>query len=234
MNHEKDISTEQPAAKQEARLPVPDAHQERPEGSGSSTAQRPAAPGRLSQGKPGRGGRLRRSRDFQAVYRQGRRARGRWMVVFVRCREDRCRENRFGITASRKVGGAVRRSRCKRRLRELYRLYGGMGNGGMDMVVNAVQGLDRAPWAELVEDYLRCLSTLASQLGSPLESSGSTNGGSRRRSRRPAGTSQPARNTPPGRSRSTGSSVVAGWASRESCGVIPSIRGAMILSPERT
>lgn len=233
MNHEKDISTEQPAAEQEARLPVPDAHQERPEGAGSSTAQGTAAPGRLSQGQPGPGGRLRRSRDFQAVYRQGRRARGRWMVVFVRCREDRSGENRFGITASRKVGGAVRRSRCKRRVRELYRLYGGLGNGGMDMVVNAVQGLDRAPWAELVEDYLRCLNNLASQLGWPSESSGSTNDGSHRRSRRPAGMSRPARNTPPGQSRNTGSSVVAGWASRESCGVIPSIRGAMILSLER-
>ncbi len=234
MHHEKNVSTKQPAAKQEARLPVPDAHEERPEGSGSSTAQRPAAPRRLSQGEPGPGGRLRRSRDFQAVYRQGRRARGRWMVVFVRRREDRSCGNRFGITASRKVGGAVRRSRCKRRLRELYRLYGGLENGGMDMVVNAVQGLDRAPWAELVEDYLRCLRALALQLDSPSQSSGSTNGGSHRRSHQPAGTSRPARNTPPRQSGSTGSSAAAGWASRGSCGVIPSTREATILSPERT
>ncbi len=46
---------------------------------------------------------------------------GRHVVVFLMRAEND--EGRFGVTASRRVGGAVVRSRCKRRLRELYRFH---------------------------------------------------------------------------------------------------------------
>lgn len=234
MNHEEDISTQQSPPEQETRIPGADAHPQRAQGPGGSSAQGPPPAGRLKPSSPRSGGRLRRREEFQAVYRQGLRVRARWMVVFARRREEPAREIRFGITASRKVGGAVRRSRCKRRIRELYRLYGGPGPGGVDLVVNAVPGMDRAPWDELVEDYLRCLRTLASWLDSPSPSSGSTNGGSHRRSRRRAGTSQRARNTLPRRSYGMESCAAGGWASRGCYGVIPSMRAGTIRSPERT
>ncbi|MDX2436477.1 MAG: ribonuclease P protein component [Acidobacteriota bacterium] len=65
---------------------------------------------------------------------------------------------RYGVTASRKVGGAVTRARSKRRLRELYRLHrrdGGVGN--LDIVANARFGCAGAPWSELEKDFLLCL-----------------------------------------------------------------------------
>ena len=62
---------------------------------------------------------------------------------------------RFGVTASRKVGGAVVRSRCKRRLRELYRLHNREFEGcAVDMVVNARQSVSQAPWNELEHDFV--------------------------------------------------------------------------------
>jgi len=202
MNHEEDISTKQQAPEQEARIPCPDAHPEWTEDPGRPASQGASAPLRLNQRGIGGSGRIRRSRDFQRVYRQGRRAYGRWIAVFACWREDGSRENRFGITASRKVGGAVRRSRCKRRLRALHRLHGSVAMEGIDLVVNARKGLDSAPWSELVEEYVRCLTKLESELEQRSGSSGSTNGGSRQRSLPPAGFSRPVRNTLPRRSAS--------------------------------
>jgi ribonuclease P protein component len=65
--------------------------------------------------------RLKRRADFQKVYRNGVRVAGRHVVIFLMRAE--AHGGRFGVTASRHVGGAVARSRCKRRLRELYRTH---------------------------------------------------------------------------------------------------------------
>ena len=67
-------------------------------------------------------------------------------------------EGRYGVTASRRVGGAVVRSRCKRRLRELYRTHRDEMNGPpADIVVNAHRSTASVPWAELERDFLDCI-----------------------------------------------------------------------------
>lgn len=94
--------------------------------------------------------RLKRRADFQKVYRHGRRVTGKHVVFFLIQGEGR-----FGVTASRKVGSAVRRSRCKRRLRELYRLHRHvMAQGPWDVVVNARASCATAPWHELEHDFV--------------------------------------------------------------------------------
>ena len=78
------------------------------------------------------------------------------MVLFVMQAEHG--RGRYGVTASRKVGGAVVRARSKRRLRELYRLHRrASGVEHLDIVANARFGCARASWSELEEDFLRCL-----------------------------------------------------------------------------
>jgi ribonuclease P protein component len=63
--------------------------------------------------------------------------------------------SRFGVTASRKVGGAVIRSRCKRRLRELYRTLGREREGrAVDIVANARKSVGSASWKDLEEDFV--------------------------------------------------------------------------------
>jgi len=59
------------------------------------------------------------------------------------------------VTASRRVGGAVVRSRSKRRLRELYRIHRHLFAGyPVDAVVNARRSCATAPWKELEQDFL--------------------------------------------------------------------------------
>ena len=97
--------------------------------------------------------RLTKRADFQRVYREGVRASGRHLVVFVMPVEGH--EGRFGVTASRKVGSAVQRARAKRRLRELWRIHrASLINQRVDLVVNARASCTTAPWAELERDFL--------------------------------------------------------------------------------
>ncbi len=64
-------------------------------------------------------------------------------------------QGRFGVTATRRVGTAVRRARCKRRLRELYRLHRDtMSAERWDMVVNAKAGCAEVAWCDLERDFI--------------------------------------------------------------------------------
>ena len=66
--------------------------------------------------------RLSKSADFQRVYRQGRSAASRHLVLYAFPREEV--ENgagiRLGVSVGRRVGGAVERNRVKRLLREAF------------------------------------------------------------------------------------------------------------------
>ncbi len=194
MNDEKDLSTEQPSPEEEARLPGTHEDEKRAQGVERTPPERAAASRGLSGGPRSKDARLRRRREFQRVYGQGRRAAGRWLVLFAVSRGEGV-PSRMGITASRRVGGAVVRSRCKRRVRELFRQYFVEAAEPVDLVINVRRGCSTAPWGELVEDFLTCMSRLRSQLAWRSGSSGRTSVGSRRSCRRRAGTTRPARST---------------------------------------
>ncbi|MEN8163714.1 MAG: ribonuclease P protein component [Acidobacteriota bacterium] len=103
--------------------------------------------------------RLRKRADYQRIYRNGIRVVGRFVVVFADV--GPLAKNRLGITASRKIGPAVIRNRCKRRIRELFRLNRGrLPDGNIDVVVNARRGCAEVPWQEVWRDYGRCLARL--------------------------------------------------------------------------
>ena len=88
--------------------------------------------------------RLSRSRDFDAVYRQGRSVSTRFLVLYRFDREgDAGGEARLGIAVPKKIGGAVTRNRIKRRLREVWREVLPEVPPGADYVL-----LVRAPFAE--------------------------------------------------------------------------------------
>ncbi|MCI5211172.1 MAG: ribonuclease P protein component [Candidatus Electrothrix sp. ATG2] len=103
--------------------------------------------------------RLRKTGDFNRVYRSGARLYGKsFTLVYLRNEESGTRfsESRLGISVPRKVGNAVQRNRIKRIIREAFRLHKdvfpqcsdivfavrpGFSCAGMQAVYDAVAGL---------------------------------------------------------------------------------------------
>lgn len=63
--------------------------------------------------------RLSRSRDFDAVYRQGRSVSTRFLTLWWYKREEALGDPRLGFAVPKAVGNAVVRNRIKRQLREI-------------------------------------------------------------------------------------------------------------------
>lgn len=171
---EENFPTEQPPAREKARLPGPDGDQERP-----GRSQAPSCEGTqeingsalLGFGLP-KAERLLKSSDFKRVYSNGRRFDGRWMTVFVLGSD--LPVHRFGVTASRKLSTKSHdRNRAKRLVREAFRLSRqelSALSGKYDIVVNARRGLigvklDR-PLVEFREIVAR-IEKLESRKGEP-------------------------------------------------------------------
>lgn len=67
-----------------------------------------------------RTGRLRKKREFEQVYQQGRRVSMESFTMYVHAREDNA-PTRFGFVVGRRFGTHVQRNRVKRRLRAAAR-----------------------------------------------------------------------------------------------------------------
>jgi ribonuclease P protein component len=109
---------------------------------------------------PRRRARITRSGDFDLVYRRGRSAANRHLVVYAFSREDRPpgEPARLGLSVSRKVGDAVERNRVKRVLREQFASRSEALSPGIDVVVVARPGV-----AQYIED--RGSAALGARLG---------------------------------------------------------------------
>jgi ribonuclease P protein component len=88
--------------------------------------------------------RLSRSRDFDAVYRQGRSTSTRFLVLYWFEREDDPGESRLGLAVPKAAGNAVARNKIKRQLRELWRARLDSVPVGRDYVLIAKPGLPEA------------------------------------------------------------------------------------------
>jgi ribonuclease P protein component len=100
---------------------------------------------------------LRNSQQFRRVYEQGQKFHTPYFSAFI-LRNDGS-EHRYGITATRKIGCAVVRNRCKRRLREIIRKYefADLRLDGFDLVINVKTGLDKADFGQLEEAFANAM-----------------------------------------------------------------------------
>jgi ribonuclease P protein component len=154
-------------------------------------ADRPASPVAHRHRAPGseglaRGEKVRRRAEFLRCYREGRRRGGRLATLFFV--PNALSHPRLGITASRKVGGAVVRQRLKRRVREIYRRWQQRSRlPALDLVFNLKPAAAQADFAELRRELERQLGSVLPGGGARRRSEGERRGGrgSRRRRRHP-------------------------------------------------
>ncbi len=97
--------------------------------------------------------RIRRRAEFQRVYKGGVRLQGRFLTLLIH--HNSLGFSRLGIVATRRLGGAVRRNKAKRRVRELFRRN--KPARGVDVVVIARSELVDAVFSRLEADYRSAL-----------------------------------------------------------------------------
>jgi ribonuclease P protein component len=107
----------------------------------------------------GRDRRIKNSQDFASIYEKRIRASDGNMLVFAA--PNPLPHARFGVSVSRKLGSAVRRTALKRLLREAFRLSQHELPSGVDLIL-----IPQRATAETagLEDYRRSLIKLAARL----------------------------------------------------------------------
>lgn len=109
--------------------------------------------------------------QFRRVLQKGVRVDGRFFGL-VAAPND-CGHDRLGLTASRKVGGAVERNRVKRRLRECFRRNKRDQGPALDLVLVAKKESVGCAQRELEREYqqrLRRLQDRIARAGGPAAS----------------------------------------------------------------
>ena len=105
---------------------------------------------------------LKKNHEFKRLYNKGKSAASQCAVLY--CRRNGRAENRLGVTVSMKLGGAVKRNRVRRRLKEIYRLNEDKLSTGYDFVIVARMRSRYAAFNELESSIIslfRKLDTFA-------------------------------------------------------------------------
>jgi ribonuclease P protein component len=105
---------------------------------------------------------IRRVGDFQRAYRRRVSVADQWIIVYGYPNE--LPHPRLGISASRRVGGAVVRNRWKRLLREAFRLTRPQLPPGVDLIV-----LPRPNMEPVLASLLESLPQLAARVAKKMD-----------------------------------------------------------------
>ena len=107
-----------------------------------------------------RGMRLRHRADFTRLKQQGHRlAQGCLVLNWQKLSPGQT--SRFAVITTRKLGKAVVRNRCRRLIRECFRLHQHALNTPVDMVLIARASMVGQSYATVERDYLRLLRKAA-------------------------------------------------------------------------
>jgi ribonuclease P protein component len=118
-------------------------------------ASRATAPGARA-GRPSRENRVRKRAEFLSIQQDGVRVSGD-RLVFVLKRREPGQPPRLGITASRKIGGAVERNRARRLIREAFRALFAELPGALDLVVIVRRPLGASKLTDVLGELRRAL-----------------------------------------------------------------------------
>lgn len=104
----------------------------------------------------GKSERLRYGHEFRRIYQQGRCCVGRVAVLYVCERTEPAKPaRRVGVVSGRRLGGAVKRNRARRLLREVYRRHKSRLKENIELVMVARPALLELSWAEIERELLR-------------------------------------------------------------------------------
>lgn len=165
---EENVSTKQPPPRKEARLQGENGDKERAGGHQTPARQGPQA----INGSPlldfslPKEARLLKRAEFLRVYEQGMRIEGRFMTVFILPTKKPL--NRVGVTATKKaVGKSHDRNRCKRLLRETFRLSRAELDATTvkyDWVLNARRSLLHAKLEKPLSEFKQIVTEVAGKI----------------------------------------------------------------------
>lgn len=92
---------------------------------------------------------LRKDDEFDRVFREGAKHTGNWILAIVRKSQN---SNKLGIVVSGKYGGAVKRNRIKRLIREAFRAVVDKLRAPVEIVVIPRQGAQKAKAGDITQD----------------------------------------------------------------------------------
>ena len=104
---------------------------------------------------------LNQNKDFRTLYYRGRSQVSPFLVTYVR--KNKRGTCRVGITTGKKIGKAVQRNRCRRLIREAYRVISPAIEGTWDIVFVARVRTAQASMQQVksaMESQFRALSML--------------------------------------------------------------------------
>ena len=101
---------------------------------------------------------LTKNYEFKRLYNKGKSAASKYVVVY--CARNNKAINKIGITVSTKLGGAVRRNRIRRRLKEIYRLNEQSLRKGYNIVLVARLQSRDAKWKDLESSVIYLFNKL--------------------------------------------------------------------------
>ena len=113
----------------------------------------PEAPARL---RLTRAMRIRQGSDFARLKKQGHRL-NRGCLVINWLELPLGSQSRFAVITTRKLGNAIARNRCRRLLRECFRLHQHALRQPVEMVMIARQSLVGRQYASLERDFLTAM-----------------------------------------------------------------------------
>lgn len=105
--------------------------------------------------------RLKKNHEFQMVYAQGNKVVSRYFVIYWM--ESESPRRRLGLSASKKIGGAVARNRAKRLIREAFRRNKYNLTTGVDLVVVARKGLTEESYSTVEPFFLDSLKRIEAE-----------------------------------------------------------------------
>lgn len=159
---EANFSAEQPASRQAARLSAPHVDPSRPTDPEGSPPEGSAPPVGLIW-------RIRGRATFEALHREGRRARhGPVTVTFLNDDATHSSPPRVAFAVSRRAGGAVIRNRIRRRLRAVLAELAGAGPTALPAgayLVGASAAAAELPYPQLRDHVRQAVRQASAQRG---------------------------------------------------------------------